>query len=138
MGSLLVHTLTNFFLCHYEKAWLNETWFKLVVCRRFVDDIFVMVKSKEHLKLFISYMNLKHKYTKFTFEAEDLFFFIFDIKVTHKTKRFVTSIFGKATLSGVFTNYDSVIFDICKVVLVQKILFWCFKICFSRKIFKFK
>ena len=138
MGSLLVHTLTNVFLRHYEKAWLNETWFKLVVCRRFVDDIFVMFKFEENLKLFVSYMNLKHKYAKFTFEAEDLIFFIFDIKITHKIKRFVTSIFSKATLSGVFTNYDSVIFDIYKVGLVQTILFWCFKIFPSRKIFKFK
>ena len=53
MGSLLGATLANAFLCHYEKNWLNECpfQFKPVVYRRYVDDIFVLFKSKEHLKL---------------------------------------------------------------------------------------
>ena len=44
-------------------------------------------------------MNSKHKNIKFTFETEDSNNFSFlDVK------RFVTSIFRKATFSGVFTN----------------------------------
>ena len=58
VGSSLGPTLTNAFLCHYEKIWLNEcpSQFKPVVYRRYVDDIFVLFKSKEHLKLFVNYM----------------------------------------------------------------------------------
>ena len=56
MSSPLGPTLANAFLCHYEKIWLNEcsSQFKPVVYRRYVDDIFVLFKSKEHLKLFVS------------------------------------------------------------------------------------
>ena len=79
-----------------------------------------MFKSKEHLKPFINCMNSKHKNIKFTFETEDSNNFSFlDVKITHKSKRFVTSIFHKATFSGVFTNYDSFVFDTCKISLVH-------------------
>ena len=52
-----------------------------------------------------------------------------------KNKRFVTSIFHKATFSGVFTNYDSFIFDTCKIGLFSRytLLFRFFKICFIMK-----
>ena len=71
---------------------------------------------KKHLKLFVNYMNSKHKNIKFTFETEDLNNFLFlHVKITRKNKRLVTSIFCKATFSGVFTNYDSFIFDTYKV-----------------------
>ena len=48
-------TLANAFLYHYEKIWLNEcpSQFKRVVYRCYVDSIFVLFKSKEHLKLFV-------------------------------------------------------------------------------------
>ena len=110
MGSPLGLTLANAFLCHYEKIWLNEcpSQFEPVVYRRYVDDIFVRFKSKEYLKLFVNYMNSKHKNIKSTFVTKDSNYFSFlDVKITCENKRFVTSIFRKATFSGVFTNYDS-------------------------------
>ena len=85
MGSPLGPTLANVFLCHYEKNWLNEcpSQFKPVVYKRYVDDIFVLFKSKEHLKLFVNYMNSKHRNIKFTFETEDSNNFSFlDVKIT--------------------------------------------------------
>ena len=73
MDSPLGPTLANAFLCHYEKIWLNEclSQFKTVVYKRYVDDIYVLFKSKEHLKLFVNYMNSKHRNIKFTFKTED-------------------------------------------------------------------
>ena len=132
MGSPLGHRRANAFLCHYEKTWLNEcpSQFKPAVYRRYVDDIFVLFKSKEHLKLFVNYMNSKHRNIKFTFETEFL-----DVKITPKTKRFVTSIFRKAKFSGVFTKYDSFIFDTYKISLVHTLLFRFFKICSSMENF---
>ena len=67
-------TLANSFICHSEKLWLKEcpSQFKPVVYRRYVDNIFVLFKSKEHLKLFLNYMNSKYENIKFTFEIEDL------------------------------------------------------------------
>ena len=85
MGSPLGPTLANALLCHYEKLWLNKcpSQFKPVVYRRYVDNISVMFRSKEHLKLFVSYMNSKHNNTKFTFETEDSNNFSFsDVKIT--------------------------------------------------------
>ena len=64
-------------------------------------------------------MNPKYKNIKFTFETEDSNYFSFlDVKIVRKNKRFVTSIFRKATFSGVFTNYASFIFDTYKIGLV--------------------
>ena len=72
-GSPLGPTRANTFLCHYEKIWLNEcpSQFKPVIYKRCVGDIFVLFKSKEHLKFFVNYMNSKHRNIKFTFETED-------------------------------------------------------------------
>ena len=63
MGSPLGSTLANTFLCHYEKLWLDRCppKFKPVVYRRYVDDVFVLFKSKDHLLLFAKYMNTRHK-----------------------------------------------------------------------------
>ena len=73
MGLHLGPKLANAFLRHYGKIWLNEcpSEFKPVVYRRYVDNIFVLFKSKGHLKIFVNYMNSKHKNIKFTFETED-------------------------------------------------------------------
>ena len=138
MASFLGPTLANAFLCHYEKIWLNEclSQFKTVVYKRYVDDIYVLFKSKEHLKLFVNYMNSKYRNIKFTFETEDSSNFSFlDVKITRQNKRFVTSIFRKATFSGVFTNYDSFISDTYKIGLVHTLLFRFFKICSSMENF---
>ena len=63
MGSPLRPTLANAFLCHFERLWLDSCppEFKPVVYRRYVDDIFVLFKSKDHLLLFTKYMHTRHK-----------------------------------------------------------------------------
>ena len=66
-----------------------------------------MLKSKEHLNVFVNYINLKHKNITFTFEAEDLNgFSLLNVEITRKNKRFDTLIFHKVTFRGVFTNHD--------------------------------
>ena len=81
-------------------------------------------------------MNSKHKNIKLTFEIKDLKNLSFlDVKITRKNKRFVTSIFRKATFSGVFTNYDRFIFDTYKIGLFHTPLFRFFKICSSMENF---
>ena len=121
MGSPLGRTLANAFLCHYQKIWLNEcsSQFEPVLYRRYVDHILVLFKSTEHLKLFVNYMNSKHRNIKFTFETEGSNnFSFFDVKINQKNKRFVNSIFCKATVSGAFSNYNSFVFDTYKIGLV--------------------
>ena len=72
MGSPLGPTLANSFLCYHEKGWLDKCpeEFKPVLYRRYVDDIFVLFRKKEHLKLFLNYFNSCHENIKFTSEKE--------------------------------------------------------------------
>lgn len=53
MGSPLGPTLANIFLCYHEKVWLSQcpAQFKPLYYRRYVDDIFLLFKSKEHIDL---------------------------------------------------------------------------------------
>ena len=77
----------------------------------------------------MNYINSKHRNIKFTFDTEDSNnFSLLDVKITQQNKQFVTSIFPKATFSGVFTNYNSFISDTCKIGLVHMLLFWFFQI----------
>ena len=45
MGSDLIPTLANAFMCHYEKEWLDNCpiLFKPTIYKRYVDDIFVQL-----------------------------------------------------------------------------------------------
>ena len=54
MGSPLGPTMANVFLSFYEIKWLEQCpkEFKSVFYRRYVDDIFVLFKSAEHLLKF--------------------------------------------------------------------------------------
>ena len=131
-------TLANVFLCHYEKLWLDSCppEFKPVVHRGYVDDIFVLFKSKDHLLLFAKYMATRHKNLKFTFDFEQNNSFSFlDVKITRGSNGFSTSVFRKATFSGVFTNFDSFIFESYKTGLIFTLMFRCFTICSDMKSF---
>ena len=62
IGSPLGPILTNAFLCFYERKYLEEcpSEFKPVFYRRYVDDIFVLFKSTDHLEKFCNYFNTCH------------------------------------------------------------------------------
>ena len=75
-------------------------------------------------------MNTRHKNLKFTFDFEQNNSFSFlDVKITGGSNRFSTSVFCKATFSGVFTNFDSFIFELYKTNLIFTLMFRCFTIC---------
>ena len=53
-----------------------------MIYKRYVDDIFVLIPSKEPLQPFVNYMNKQNKCLKFTSEAEGgNCFSILDIKL---------------------------------------------------------
>ena len=68
MGSPLGPTLANIFLCFCEQIWLDNcpVEFKPVIYRRFVDDTFLLFRSKEHIEKFRLYLNCQHPNIKFT------------------------------------------------------------------------
>ena len=88
MGSPLRPTLANAFLWYYKKLWLDNcpTEFKNVVYRIYIDDIFVLFKSKDHLLSFARYMNTRH-------EQNNSLSFL-DIKIIRGSKGFSTSDFS--------------------------------------------
>ena len=72
MGSPLGPSLANVFLCFHEQVWLNDCQedFKPVYHRRYVDDIFALFCSPDHLENFTNYLNSKHKNSGFTYEKK--------------------------------------------------------------------
>ena len=112
MGSPLGPTLANIFLCFHEQIWLDNcpAEFKPVIYRTFVDDTFLLFRSKEHIENFHLYLDCQHPNTKFTSEIEENNSISFlNIKINKDNNRFLTSAYRKPTFSGVITNFDSYI-----------------------------
>ena len=96
MGSPLRPTLTNVFLCHHEKTWLQNcpSEFKPVIYRIYVDDTFLIFRSKHHIEKFRNYLNRQRKKIKFTSETENGNSIPFlDIKITRNNNKFMTSVY---------------------------------------------
>ena len=96
----------------------------------YVDLIFVLFLSNEHLQLFVDYMNKQHKCLKFPSQAgNDNSISFLDIKITRHNQQFKTSVYRKPTFSGVFIHYESYVDQIYKKSLIDPLLFRCFSIC---------
>ena len=72
MNSPVGSSSANAFLCFYEEIWLSDCPedFKRVYDRRYVDEIFALLRSPDHLEKFTNYLNSKHKNIKFTYDPE--------------------------------------------------------------------
>ena len=68
MGSLLGPTLANVSMCHFENIWLENcpSHFKPFVYSRFVDETFLLFRTKNHVEKSENYVNKQHKEIKFT------------------------------------------------------------------------
>ena len=133
MGSPLDPTLANAFLFHYEKEWLYScpVEFKANLYKRYIDDTFVMFQFRNHVKMFVDYMNTKHPNVRFPFEIENgnSFSFLDINNIRNIDKRaFETSVYRKSTFSGAFTNFKSFIPMTYKIGLLENMLFCCFSI----------
>ena len=138
MGSPLGPTLTNSFLCHHEKRWLDKCpeEFKPVFYRRYIDDIFALFRKEEHLKLFLNYFNSCHENIKFTSEKETNNKLSFlDIEISRDKNQFITSVYRKPTFSGVFSHFDSFFPRDYKFNLVSTLIVRCCSICCSVELF---
>ena len=129
MGSTVGPTQNNIFLCHYEDIWLcncslecRTSYYKL-----YVDDIFVLFESETQVESFKKFVNTCHPKMKFTFEKEQNNGFNFlDVKVVKEDNIFTTSVYRKASISGVYTNFDSYMQLNYKFSLVSTIIFHSF------------
>ena len=110
MGSPLGPTLINLLLAYHENNWLANCpfHFKPKVYQRYVDDLFVMFESKDHVKKFFKYLNSRHPNIKFTYEEEvnNKLSFL-DILIERINNKLLTSLYCKSTFSGVYMNFHS-------------------------------
>ena len=125
MGSPLGPHLANAFLCYHESTWLDNCplSYAPILYARYVDDIFVLMRSKESILHLVNYLNSKHLNIRFTWEEEkdDKMAFL-DVCVYRTSGGFTTSIHRKSTFSGVYTNYESFIPIQYKIGLVSTLL----------------
>ena len=132
MGSPLGPTMANVFQSFYEMKWLEQcpNEFKPVFYRRYVDDIFVLLESTEHLSKFHAYLNTCHPKMSFSFELEvngKLSFL--DVEVSRQQGKFVTTVYRKPTFSGMYTHSDSCLPTDYKAGMIYTLTYRCFKIC---------
>ena len=134
MGSPLGPALANAFLSHHETVWLEDCplAFAPVYFARYVDDIFILVRSKEHVAKLAQYFSSKHKNIRFTYELENNNTLPFlDVTVFRDASKFSSSVHRKDTFSGVYTNYRSFMPETYKKGLVSTLLYRAFMICSS-------
>ena len=103
--------------------------FKLVYYRRYVDDIFVLLKSCSHLIKFRDNLNKCHTNIKFSFEEENNEKLSFlDVEVSREENKFATTVYPKPTFSGVYTHFDSFLTTTYKFSMIYTLVFRCFSI----------
>ena len=137
MGSPLGPTLANLFLCHYETIWLNEcpVQFKPTYYKRYVDDVMLLFKSKDHVKKFLKYLNSRHRNIQFEADEETNNSLAFlDVLITRDNGRFVTSVYRKKTFSGVYLNHNSYLPKEYKLGLLYTLLFRAYSLCSNYEI----
>ena len=109
MGSPLGPTMANVFLSFYEMKWLEQcpNEFKPLFYRKYVDDIFVLFESAEHLSKSHACLNTCHPNMSFSFEQEiNDKLSVLDVEVSRQQGKFVTTVYRKPTFSGVYTHFD--------------------------------
>ena len=79
--------------------------------------------------LFFNYLNSKHKKIRFTYEKESKNSLPFlDILISKSENDFKTSVYHKQTFSGVYSNFNSFIYDPYKISLIFTLLFRTFSV----------
>ena len=126
MGSPLGPVLANVFLCHHETTWLEDCplAFVPVFYARYVDDIFVLLRSSDHIEPLAQYMSTRHKNIRFTYEEETNNVLPFlDVNVIRDADRFSSTVHRKATFSGVYTHFESFMPETYQRGLISTLLY---------------
>ena len=85
--------------------------------RRYGIDIFIVFKSNDYLKYFQDFLNSYHINMPFSMEREkENKLSSLDVEITHQEGKFTTTIYRKPTFSGVYTNVESLLPSVYKLV----------------------
>ena len=109
-GSPVGPTFVHAFLVYFEKSWLQDcpSDFKPHYYRRYVDDIFVLFTSLEHLEVFGNFRNGRNTNMLFTIENEiQNRISLLDVQIIREDEKFATSVLRKPTFSGFYTHFVS-------------------------------
>ena len=131
-------SLANAFLAHHGKIWLDKCPLKYRpwYYRSYVDDIFVLFKSSDHLKWFQIYLNSRHANMSFTIETEQTNKISFlDIHVIREQGKFTTTVYWKPTFSGACTYFDRFLPNTYKTGVIYTFVNRCFRICSTCSMF---
>ena len=104
MGSTLGPELANAFLIYHETNWPERCPLKYrpFYYQKYVDDIFVLCNSPEHIKHFQIYLNSRHVNIFFTIENEkDDRISPLKVNIIREQVKFTTSAYPKPTFSGI-------------------------------------
>ena len=137
MSSPLGPLFANIFLVFHEHCWLANCRadFKPVFFRRYIDDCFIIFRSRDHVHPFLDYLNSQHPNITFTNQLEVNSTLPFLDVLINRSDGFSTSVYRKPAFTGLFTNFDSFIPSSFKRVLVYTLLHRYFKTCFSYHFF---
>ena len=81
-------------------------------CKRYADDIFVLLRYPHHCEKFNEYLNTKHAHIKFPNEKEVTRSLPFlDVLRSRNNKSFTKTVYHKSTFNGVYSSFDSFMAD---------------------------
>ena len=133
MGCPLGPAPANIFMGSFEIKWLKDCphTLKPVFYRRYVDDIFVLFAFLDYAETFKKYLSSKQPNINFSVEKENVIFFlsVLSINIFREKGKFVTNAHRQNTVSGVYTNFNSLIPETYKTGLIMSLLFRCFSLC---------
>ena len=112
-------------MCYLEDILLDQCSreYRPVYYRRYVDDTFMLFRSKFAAEQFLQFANNIHNNINFTIEFEDNDCLPFlDILVTRHTDNFSTTVFRKKTYTGLGLNFYSTCFFNFKLNSIRTLL----------------
>ena len=131
MGNPLGPLFANMFMAELEKTHMKKLIsLGVLFWRRYVDDIFVTLKTVPDAKKIQDYLNNIHPNIKFTTENEKNQSIPFlDILIKKKRGRLHTEMYRKPTFTGVYLNWHSLTSKKYKTGLISCLLDRVYKIC---------
>ena len=125
MGGPISPVAANIFLNDFECKILDDCppQFKPQFYKRYLDDTFLLFNSEQQAKDFFNFINGRHPNISFTFEGEQNNSLSFlDVTVLRQGNTFNTSIFRKATFTGLGLNFFSNIFYQYKLSTIKTLI----------------
>ena len=109
MGSPLAPTMASVFLSSLESKYSLFTHEKPLVYKRYVDDVFLIFKHRDHVQNFLNFVNSLHGNIKFTCEEEKTSSIPFlDLLIKrYNNESYNTEIYRKTTDTGLYTSPNS-------------------------------